>query len=180
MEDVIDKIFPLYKKNFYRETKLTCWWSFPASRFLLFSETCLVSNTLVPSMFIWSNIWWAKFVGTAPSTNSFFPGCILKCAYIRILFIQSLWKWSSHKTEFLVVCIALFTSQNQKLIKFFWQCQLLFLFFMYNGFIFVEKGVFYILTAFFPSRKMFRLTLSAKILSMLEAICHKVYKHVFP
>ena len=29
-----------------------------------------------------------------------------------------------------------------------WQCQLLFLFIMYNGFIYDEKGVFYILTAF--------------------------------
>ena len=30
------------------------------------------------------------------------------------------------------------------------QCQLFFLFIMYNGFIFDEKGVFYILTAFSP------------------------------
>ena len=33
-----------------------------------------------------------------------------------------------------------------------WQCQLFFLFFMYDGFIFDEKGVFYILAAF-PSFK---------------------------
>ena len=35
---------------------------------------------------------------------------------------------------------------------------------MYNGFIFDEKGVFYILTAFSSVRKMFRLISSAKIL----------------
>ena len=102
LDDVTYKIFPLYKKNFYWETKLTCWWSFSASPFLLLSETCPVSNTLVPSMFTGPNIWWAKIVGTTPSTNSFFLGCLLKCSYIRFLFIQSLWKWFSHKTEFLL------------------------------------------------------------------------------
>ena len=36
------------------------------------------------------------------SFNYFVPGIILKCPYIRFLFIQSLWKWSSHKTAFLL------------------------------------------------------------------------------
>ena len=41
-------------------------------------------------------------------------------------------------------------SETNKILEVFWlwQCQLLFLFIMYNGFIFDEKGVFYILTAF--------------------------------
>ena len=41
-------------------------------------------------------------------------------------------------------------SEANKVLKVFclWQCQLFFLFIMYNGFIFDEKGVFYILTAF--------------------------------
>ena len=42
-------------------------------------------------------------------------------------------------------------SEANKILEVFcfWQCQLFFLFIMYNGFIFDEKGVFYILTAFF-------------------------------
>ena len=41
-------------------------------------------------------------------------------------------------------------SETNKILEVFWlwQCQLLFLFIMYNGFIFDEKGIFYILTAF--------------------------------
>ena len=41
-------------------------------------------------------------------------------------------------------------SENNKILEVFWlwQCQLFFLFIMYNGFIFDEKDVFYILTAF--------------------------------
>ena len=41
-------------------------------------------------------------------------------------------------------------SEANKVLKVFclWQCQLFFLFIMYNGFIFDEKGVFYILTPF--------------------------------
>ena len=41
-------------------------------------------------------------------------------------------------------------SEAYKILEVFclWQCQLLFLFIMYNGFIFDKKGVFYILTAF--------------------------------
>ena len=36
------------------------------------------------------------------SFNYFVPGCILKSPYIRFLFIQSLWTWFPHKTEFLL------------------------------------------------------------------------------
>ena len=41
-------------------------------------------------------------------------------------------------------------SEANKILEVFclWQCQLFFSFIMYNGFIFDEKGVFYILTAF--------------------------------
>ena len=41
-------------------------------------------------------------------------------------------------------------SENNKILEVFclWHCQLFFLFIMYNGFIFDEKGVFYILTPF--------------------------------
>ena len=41
-------------------------------------------------------------------------------------------------------------SEANKILEVFclWQCQFFFLFIMYNGFIFGEKGVFYILTAF--------------------------------
>ena len=41
-------------------------------------------------------------------------------------------------------------SEANKILEvfFLWQCQLLFLIIMYNGFIFDEKVVFYILTAF--------------------------------
>ena len=41
-------------------------------------------------------------------------------------------------------------SEANKILEDFclWQCQLFFLFIMYNGSIFNEKGVFYILTAF--------------------------------
>ena len=167
MEVVIYKIFPLYKDNFYWETKIT---SFSVSRFLLFSETCLGSSSLVSSMFIWSNIWSAKIIGAALSTNSFLPGCMLKWLYIRFLFIQSsvaflgsvilkkhlpchsscgighLYAWQvgilinvrvdceimkciQHQQQITnkfticvtesLVCIKLFTSQNQKLINSF-------------------------------------------------------------
>ena len=41
-------------------------------------------------------------------------------------------------------------SEADKILEFFcfWQCQLFFLFIMYNGFIFDEKGIFYTVTAF--------------------------------
>ena len=41
-------------------------------------------------------------------------------------------------------------SEANKILETFclWQCQLFFLFIMYNGFIFDEKGVIYILTTF--------------------------------
>ena len=41
-------------------------------------------------------------------------------------------------------------SEANKILEVFclWQCQLFFLVIMYNGFIFDEKGVFYILIAF--------------------------------
>ena len=90
---------------------------------------------------------------------------IMKCNkhQQQITNLQSVWL----KQKFNLVSRC--TSQNQTLIKFLkffclWQCQLFFLFIMYNGFIFDEKGVFYILTAFSSFRKMFRLILSAKIL----------------
>ena len=40
-------------------------------------------------------------------------------------------------------------SEANKILEVFclWQCQLFFLFIMYNGYIFDEKGTFYILTA---------------------------------
>ena len=82
-------------------------------------------------------------------------------------------KWNEHQQQIankLIICItekksvactAPFASQNQKLIKilkFFclWQCQLLFLFIMYNGLIFDEKCVFlYFNCIFFLHRKRF-------------------------
>ena len=74
---------------------------------------------------------------------------IMKCNkhQQQITNLQSVWL----KQKFNLVSRC--TSQNQTLIKFLkffclWQCQLFFLFIMYNGFIFDEKGVFYILTAF--------------------------------
>ena len=55
-------------------------------------------------------------------------------------------------------------SEANKILEVFclWQWQLFFLFIIYNGFIFDEKGVFYILTVFSSFMKMFRLILSAK------------------
>ena len=48
-------------------------------------------------------------------------------------------------------------SEANKILEVFclWQCQLYFLFIMHNGFIFDEKVVFYILTAFsFPTENV--------------------------
>ena len=73
---------------------------------------------------------------------------VMKCNKHQQQITNKLYNWNKKLS---LICIALFTSQNQKLILevfCLWQCQLSFLFIMYNGFIFDEKGVFYILTAF--------------------------------
>ena len=62
--------------------------------FRLWEADCFV-EIVVPSMFIWSYVLWAKIVGTAPGFNffEFFPYWGINSNF-KSLSKQSSWKWS--------------------------------------------------------------------------------------
>ena len=64
-------------------------WDVSSNQYFDSIHVCLIK-------YLTSKICWCS------SFNYFVPGIILKCPYIRFLFIQIFWKWSSHKTEFLL------------------------------------------------------------------------------